>query len=600
MRPRITLIPQAHRRLTLLLALTLPLAAQTPTQPSSSSSSSSSSRPSAVTNNIPSTRIAQPEASGSAVTLETSESLFALASALNDCGYDADLAASEPVRASIRQELAAADIASPDASAAHAALCAYVQQHQLADPGRTVAQYVSLALYTSADLTPVVDETELPPDSTQVVNILPLLRAWSSAIHLHALWVNHRPDDEAITARLHDPLTRMILNTNIYLHSPVSSYDGRRFLVLVEPMLAPSAVNARVYGTNYVVVVSPSSTGSFHMDQIRHTYLHYEIEPMVYARAAAMDRLLPLLKPVADAPLDFIYKSDIVALLAECLIKAVEARTMDTGLTRPTRPASRERLDQEHFDARMAAFNREAEAVRRRAVDLDTRQGWILTNYFYGQLINMEHDNISLKDNIGPMVYGMDVDRQRHEAQQIAFLPESTHENIRRVQPPPTGIDLAERKMMQGDTSAAEDIASKTLSDPHGDHARAHYILARIDLLENQPDEAVTHFHAALDATHEPRTLAWSHIYLGRLYDIQSQRKKAVSEYQSALAVPGLQIDARSAAEGGLKQAFALPKREAPVAARSAAAPDDDDNAPIDPSGKAEKQAYKPPPTSPQ
>jgi len=42
------------------------------------------------------------------------------------------------------------------------------------------------------------------------------------------------------------------------------------------------------------------------MDQIRHTYLHYLIEPLVYARASAMDRLLPLLKPVQDAPLEFI------------------------------------------------------------------------------------------------------------------------------------------------------------------------------------------------------------------------------------------------------------------------------------------------------
>jgi len=557
-----------------------------------SSSSSSSSQPGAVRDNAASAKIAQPEASGSAVTLESSESLFALAAALNSCGYDADLAASSPVRSSVRQEIAAAVAGSAEAQSTHKALCTYIQQHQLADSGRNIAQYVSLALYVSADLTPVVDDTELPPDSTQVVNILPLLRAFSQAVHLHGIWVGHRADYEAIVARLHDPLTRMILNTNIYLHSPVSSYDGRRFLVLVEPMLAPSAVNARIYGTNYVVVVSPTSNpaGSFHMDQIRHTYLHYEIEPMVYARAAAMDRLLPLLKPVADAPLDFTYKSDIVALLAECLIKAVEARTMDTGLSKPTRPAGRERLD-EHFEAQMNAYNREAEAVRRRSVDLSMRQGWVLSDYFYGQLIQMEHDNISLKDNIGPMVYGMDVDRQRRAAQQIAFLPETTHDVVRRVQPPATGMQLAERKLMQGDAAGAEELAQKALNDPRGDHAEAHYILARIDLLENQPDDAVTHFHAALDATREPHTLAWSHIYLGRLYDIKSDRKRALAEYGSALAVPGLQADARTAAEGGLRQAFALPKREAPVRAQT----DVDDDAPPDPSGKAEKEAYRPP-----
>lgn len=582
---------------------------QSPPQSSTSTSSTSLTQ-----------RVTQPEAAGSAITLESSESLFSLAAALNVCGYDADLAGSSPVRVAIRQQLDEAIAASPEAVASRDALCAYTRQHQLGDTGRTVAQYVSLALYLGPDLVPTVAETELPPDSTQVFSILPLLRNFSEAVHLHAIWIQHHADYDALTARLHDPLTRMILNTNIYLRSPVSSYDGRRFLVLVEPMLAPSAVNARIYSTNYDVVVSPASdlVGGFHLDQIRHTYLHYEIEPMVYARAAAMDRLLPLLKPVADAPLDFIYKSDIVALLTECLIKAVEARTLETGLVKPVKPAKiRERTAFEKYDAEMNLYNRQAEAARRRAVDLDMREGWVLTDYFYIQLVTMEHDNISLKDNIGPMVYGMDVGRQQRAARDITFLPEAAHDVVRRVQPVPTGLHLAETKMMQGDAAGAEELADKALADPAGDHAQAHYILARINLLERQPDVAVTHFRAALDTSKDPRTLAWSHIYLGRLYDIQSNRKQALAEYQAALTTRDREPDTRAAADQGLRQPFTLPKRDSVVSAQSdresasktgsrsatksgnkpaAHADDPEDNAPIDPSGKAEKDAYKPPP----
>lgn len=572
-----------------LLSLSLSKTADAQASPSSSSSSQSTP----ASSSTPNQRIAQPEAGGSAVTLETSEPLFDLAAALNLCGYDTDLAASDPLRASIRREIQDAIGASEQAAARRNALCASIRQHQLTDTGRSVAQYVSLALYLTPELTPMVDETELPPDSTQVLSVLPALRDFNEAVHLHAIWVAHHPDYEALVNRLHDPLTRMILNTNIYLRSPVSSYDGRRFLVLVEPMLAPNFVNARIYSSNYVVVVSPAAdpAGSFHMDQIRHTYLHYEIEPMVYARAAAMNRLLPLLKPVQEAPIDFIYKSDIVALLTECLIKAAEARTMETGLVKPTRLANtRERVDFEKFDAEMNAYSRQAEAVRRRSVDLSMRQGWVLADYFYGQLIQMEHDNISLKENIGPMVYGMDVDRQRRAAQQIAFLPEAVPDVVHRVQPVTTGLQLAETKMMQGDAAAAEELAKKALDDPKGDHARAHYILARIDLLERQPDDAVTHFRAALDSSKEPRTLAWSHIYLGRLYDVQSNRKKALEEYEAALTVRDSQPDTRAAADQGLKQPFALPKREAVVPATS------DEDAPVDPSGKAEKDAYKPQP----
>ena len=166
--------------------------------------------------------------------------------------------------------------ASPEATHARDALCTYIRQHNLSDSGLNIAQYVSLALYTSPELTLTAEETELPPDSTGILNILPLVHNLSDAIHLHAIWVENRPAYTALLEQIHDPLTKLILNTNIYLHLPVSSYDGRRFQVLLEPMLAPTAVNARIYGSNYIIAVSPSASGSFHMEQIRHTYLHYE------------------------------------------------------------------------------------------------------------------------------------------------------------------------------------------------------------------------------------------------------------------------------------------------------------------------------------
>ena len=533
----------------------------------------------------PSTSAQRPDATGSAVTLETSEPLFDLAVALNSCGYDADLAASNPVRANVRKQVAEAVAASPEAGKARDVLCTYIRQHTLADIGLNLAQYVSLALYTSPELTLTADETELPPDSTQVLNILPLVHNFSDLIHLHAIWIENRPAYTAILEAMHDPLTKMILNTNIYLHLPTSSYDGRRFLVLLEPMLPPSAVNARIYGSNYIIAVSPSATGSFHMEQIRHTYLHYEVEPLIYARASAMDRLLPILKTVQAAPIDFAHKSDIVSLMTECLIKAIEARSMDTGLTPPPKPAGlRERVDFEKYDAAKNLFERQTEASRRNAANLATRQGWVLTDYFYQQLILEERDNVSLKDNIGQMVYGMDVDRQAHEAKQIVFIPEASHDVVRRVALPPTGLRLAEMKLMQGDAPTAEELASKALADPAGDHAEANYILARIALLQRQPEEAMTHFQATLSSARNPHTVAWSHIYLGRLYDVQPDRKKALQEYQAALSVPGTQPDARAAAATGLKTPFALPKQPSP---------EEQDNT-VDPSGKAEKEAYKP------
>ena len=566
-------------------------------QQPSSSSSSSSDTPSKETPSKSAPRVAQPEAGGSAITLETSEPLFYVAVALNVCGYDTDLAASSPVRSKIRDEINAEVAASAAARTSRDALCSYVREHTLADGGLNLAQYISLALYLSPppELTPTADQTELPPDSTQVVNILPLLRTFAEDIHLNAIWVEHRSEYEDLAARVHGPLTKMILNTNIYLRLPVSSYDGRRFLVLLEPMLAPSTTNARIYSNDYIVVASPAGDplGAVHMDDVRHIYLHYEIEPLVYARAQAMERLQPLLKAVQNAPLEYTYKTEIVPLLTECLIKAIETHTMDVGIPKPQKPgpAVKARADLERYDADMSAYEHQAEAVRRKAVDLAMRQGWVLVDYFYDQIGTMEKEGISLRENMGQMVYGMDVDRERHKDQQIAFLPEGSHDVLRRATTQLSGLQLAELKIFKGDLAGASEIANKVLADPAGDHAQAHYVLARVNLLQRQPGAAIGDFQEVLDTSKNPRTLAWSHIYLGRLYDIMPQpdRQKAIAEYQAALTVRDAQPDTKAAAEQGIKQPFVAPKVEHQT-------PDESDDAPLDPSGKAEKDAYRPPP----
>jgi tetratricopeptide (TPR) repeat protein len=588
----VSILNSTSVRLALCVLLTVPVLAQEPDPPQTGSSSSSTLNGNGQTQIQESTsraRIARSDASASAITLETSESLFDIAVALNTCGYDNDLQNSSPVRTAIRQEVNEELTTSGPARESRDAICQFIQQHELTDHALSLAQYVSLALYTlpPPSLTPSVGLTELPPDSTQVVTILPLLRTFNEQLHLHALWVQHLPDYKALTDRIHDPVSKMVFSTNVYLRLPVSSYDGRRFLVLVEPMLAPAATNARIYADDYIAVGSPSAAGTIHMDTVRHIYLQYMVEPMIYARAAAMDRLLPLLKPVREAPIDFIYRSDITAYITECLIRGIEARTMEFDFLKPVRPSNPERTIQIKYDADLGLYERKAEAIRRERVTRSQREGWALTGYFYDELIKSERGSVSLKENIGQMVYGMDVDRERKHEEQIAFLPPSATGTIRRAPAPLAGIQLAEFKLMKGALDEAEDLANKVLEDPHGDHAEAHYVLGQVNLLENVPEDAMAEFTEALKSSRNPRTMAWSHIYLARLYDVHTQRPKALNEYKLALNTPGITPDAKMAAEKGLKTAFTTPKRDANPTP-------DDDNEPLDPSGKAAKEAYKP------
>jgi len=587
-----------------LLALTLlatGILHPSPSQAQSSSSAEAQSSSSSSSETPAQPEIQKPpsliDPAGPQISLQTSEAVFYIAVALNACGYDAGLDQSAPIRQKVRDQVNAAIQASAEAQNTRDQLCAYVRQHELSDSSHNLSQYVSLALYVTPppELTNSVPLTEMPPDSTQVVELLPVLRKFAREIDLHYIWISVRPQYDAIVNSLHDSLTRMIVSTNAYLKMPANVTSGSRFAVVLEPLLDPGQTNARVYGSDYIVVVSPAGDplGAVHMNEIRHTYLHYEIEPLVYSRPQAMDRLMPLLKTVQDAPIEFTYKSNISSLITECLIKAVEAHIMDVGMVKPKRPVGigQRPADFVRYDADLSAYNRQAEVLRRKAVDLDMRQGWVLTGYFYDKLGLMQKESISLKEDIGEMVYGMDVDRERHAAEQIAFLPESaTRDVVSRAPRQLTGLQLGEMKLLKGDLDGAEAIAKAALADPNSDQAQAHYLMARLDLMKRQPDTAISDFQATLQSSKDPRTLAWSHIYLGRLYDVLPDRQKAVAEYQAALTVRDSQPDTKAAAEAGLKQPFSAPGMK-----QTQAQPDDDD-APLDPSGKAEKDAYRPPP----
>ena len=80
--------------------------------------------------------------------------------------------------------------------------------------------------------------------------------------------------------------------------------------------------------------------------------------------------------------------------------------------------------------------------------------------------------------------------------------------------------------------------------------------MARVDLMTGHPDEAIDDFQKTLATSKEQRLLSWSHIYLGRMLDLECKRDEALSEYKEALAVRDGQLDTRLAAERGVKTAY--------------------------------------------
>ena len=546
-----------------LLALALLTPGVLQAQSSASTEGQSSSSSSAATPIQP--EIQKPpsliDPAGPQISLQTSEAVFDIAAALNTCGYDAGLDQSQLVRQKVRDAINAAVVASAEAQNTRDQLCAYVRQHELSDTSHNLSQYVSLALYVTAppDLTNSVPLTEMPPDSTQVIELLPLLRKFARQIDLHYIWISVRPQYDAIVNSLHDSLTKMIVGTNVYLKMPANVSGDSRFAVVLEPLLDPGQTNARVYGADYVVVTSPTRDDKVRMDEIRHTYLHFELEPLLYARASSMDRLLPFLKEVREAPLEYTFRSDIVSLVTECMIRAVEARTMDTGVAPFKAPAVVTHSEFAAVERQRHASEQKAEAVRQAAVKRDMEQGYVLTAYFYDRLAAFEKEPQSFKETIGEIVYGMDVPSELSHVKHINFTQQNEGDVVHRGTRQLRGLDLAEMKLLQGDVNGASTLAHQALTQHTGDTARADFLLARCAVMQRNVPDARHYFEETVQLSKDPRLLAWSHIYLGRMDDLQHSRDEALAQYQQALVTRDGQLDTKEAAERGLKEPYGPP-----------------------------------------
>ena len=147
-----------------------------------------------------------------------------MAAALNACGYDEGLEESAPVRKRVRDEINLALAKSEDARNKRDKICLYIAQHRMTGGERDIAQYISLALYLTPppELETSVELTEMPPDSTQVIEIVPLLRDFVAAVDLHGIWLTvHRIYDAEA-----DRAARSALQDD-RLHQPLSQDAGR-------------------------------------------------------------------------------------------------------------------------------------------------------------------------------------------------------------------------------------------------------------------------------------------------------------------------------------------------------------------------------------
>lgn len=482
------------------------------------------------------------EAQTTQAQLEVSESIFSVAAALNGCGYDAGMDNALPLRQTVRTEVLGVTRRSPEAAQALQAICRFQQDHLSPDPSRDASQYVSLALELGEppDFAPTLREADLPPDAAHVLGLVPLLQKFYRTAGLHTIWQKHQAEYESLVRRFHDPIAATITQTDLYLRL-FSSYVGRRFVIYLEPLFSSAQVNSRNYGDNYFLVVSPGQEGPPHLAEIRHTYLHFILEPLALKHGSVMKRLDPLLQNLQSAPMNDPFKQDISLLVTESLIRAIEAH--------------------------MLAGGKNNEGARTAYVQHSVEEGFTLTHYFYQALVNFEKDTMGIKDAYGDLLYNIDLQREKKRAADTSFAAQAAPEVVSASKPVPHEerfLDNAEQRLASGDPAGAQRLAIQAINDPQSneDQGRAFFILARAATLGGDMQGARSYFERAVQSAHDPRTLAWSHIYLGRIFDIQEDRQQALAHYRAALQAGDPTPDTKTAAEKGIAVPYQPPARQ--------------------------------------
>ena len=199
-------------------------------------------------------------------------------------------------------------------------------------------------------------------------------------------------------------------------------------------------------------------------------------------------------------------------------------------------------------------------------MDESDTEGYVLTRYFYEALIKFEKDPAGLRAMYAEILNGIDVNKEARRESQIQYAGEAAPELLHLAGPRNERLLLnAERRFSAGDIETAQKLAQQALDEGQDDPGRALFILAQVATRNRDMEGAKTYFERAVQMAHEPKVIAWSHIYLGRIFDLKEERDVAVDHYRAALGVAGLTLpEAKTAAERGIEQPYEPPKSAQP------------------------------------
>jgi hypothetical protein len=442
-----------------------------------------------------------------------------------------------PSRLSLREDLL------KQQGPATEAMRQFYRDHALPDPGETLSRYIAFALL--ADPAPQfrlqVKHDFLPPDVLALDGFQLILVNFYVEAQLDTRWAKIEPEYARAAARYQSPVRRTVTVTNAYLRELLKPQPNRTFTVYVEP-LVENRSNFRNNGDHYAIVVGTGP--QFPAEEIQHAYLHFLLDPLPLRYRKEVLAKSALLNSAARAPrLPVEYQTDFLAFADECLIKAVELR-----LRRPS-PAQ---LDSALTDADQAGF--------------------ILVRPLVSQLQKFEKAEPAMSYYFPDLIAGIDLAVEQKRLKNIRFAPARTAAEPKQensaAKPQASELEswLAEgNHEIAGQDAAAATMTFEKILAKYPDEPRAVYGLAIASVLSGKAARARELFERLVSALSpplksenaaNPAILAWSHIYLGRIDDLEGERELALVEYHAALAVDGAPEAARVAAQRGLEQVY--------------------------------------------
>jgi tetratricopeptide (TPR) repeat protein len=114
----------------------------------------------------------------------------------------------------------------------------------------------------------------------------------------------------------------------------------------------------------------------------------------------------------------------------------------------------------------------------------------------------------------------------------------------------------------QGDLAGALAEFNKAL-DSNKNSSLAHYRIAEIFFLQKNYQSSANSYRSAINGDGEPRwTEVWSHIQLGKIFDVTGQRERAINEYRQAVQTNDDTFGALEEARKYLQKAYERPKEK--------------------------------------